>query len=209
MMTASRPSSAPMTGEPSSTFSASTRRGCAPAGAACWPVAAISPRRWCAAAPGLGRVARLRDDFQARAAKTFNPDRRTASHEFYVAMERRKAAHALVGEQEVRVTEVEAAARGSRGGGRGPWPGRKHRDRGRPCRRPRACARPGGRGTSRPRRPIGRPRGAGRCAVHAGRLRRPGARSAGGDREGEGGRRHGRPANTPPPRRALQRHRAR
>ncbi|QJP13347.1 AAA family ATPase [Starkeya sp. ORNL1] len=59
-----------------------------------------------AAAPGLGQVARLRDDFQARAAKTFNPDRRTASHEFYVAMERRKAAHALVSEQEVRVTEV-------------------------------------------------------------------------------------------------------
>lgn len=59
-----------------------------------------------AAAPGLGQVAALRDGFQERAARTFNPDRRTASHEFYVAMEQRKAAHARVSEQELRVPEV-------------------------------------------------------------------------------------------------------
>lgn len=59
-----------------------------------------------AAAPGLADVATLRDDVKARAATIFNPDRRTASHDFYVAVEQRKQAQAQVKELELQVDEV-------------------------------------------------------------------------------------------------------
>ncbi|WP_336798997.1 ATP-binding protein [Kaistia sp. MMO-174] len=59
-----------------------------------------------AAAPGLGQVAALRDRFQESAAKIFNPARRTASHTFHVAVDKRTQAQKAVREQELRVDEV-------------------------------------------------------------------------------------------------------
>ncbi|WP_035830547.1 ATP-binding protein [Kaistia adipata] len=59
-----------------------------------------------AAAPGLGHVAALRERFQESAAKIFNPARKTASHLFHVAMDKRAQAQRAIREQELRVDEV-------------------------------------------------------------------------------------------------------
>jgi len=59
-----------------------------------------------AAAPGLGHVAALRERFQESAAKIFNPARKTASHLFHVAIDKRAQAQRAIREQELRVDEV-------------------------------------------------------------------------------------------------------
>ena len=59
-----------------------------------------------AAAPGLGQVAALRDRFQESAARIFNPARKTASHTFHVAVDKRTQAQKAVREHELRVDEV-------------------------------------------------------------------------------------------------------
>ena len=59
-----------------------------------------------AAAPGLGQVAALRDRFQESAAKIFNPARKTSSHAFHVAVEKRSQALKAIRELELRVDEV-------------------------------------------------------------------------------------------------------
>ncbi|BCP52001.1 hypothetical protein K32_06180 [Kaistia sp. 32K] len=59
-----------------------------------------------AAAPGLGHVAALRDRFQDSAAKIFNPARKTSSHLFHVAVDKRAQAQRAIRELELRVDEV-------------------------------------------------------------------------------------------------------
>jgi len=59
-----------------------------------------------AAAPGLGQVAALRDRFQESAAKIFNPARKTSSHSFHVAVDKRAQAQKAIRELELRVDEV-------------------------------------------------------------------------------------------------------
>ncbi|WP_018182961.1 ATP-binding protein [Kaistia granuli] len=59
-----------------------------------------------AAAPGLGHVAALRDRFQESAAKIFNPARKTSSHAFHVAVDKRAQAQRAIRDQELRVDEV-------------------------------------------------------------------------------------------------------
>lgn len=59
-----------------------------------------------AAAPGLGHVAALRDRFQESAARIFNPARKTSSHAFHVAVDKRAQAQKAIREQELRVDEV-------------------------------------------------------------------------------------------------------
>ncbi|HSI39583.1 MAG TPA: AAA family ATPase [Xanthobacteraceae bacterium] len=59
-----------------------------------------------ATAPGLSQVAALRDRLRDSAAKIFNPERRTASHAFYQAIDRRAQARKRVGEQLLQVEEV-------------------------------------------------------------------------------------------------------
>lgn len=59
-----------------------------------------------AAAPGLGHVTALRDRLRESAAKVFNPDRRTASHDFYRALDARMQARQRIRENELRVDEV-------------------------------------------------------------------------------------------------------
>lgn len=61
-----------------------------------------------AAAPGLSRVAALRDLFAERAGKIFNPARRNAAHAFYRALDRRKEARDRIRDLEVREDEVRA-----------------------------------------------------------------------------------------------------
>ncbi|WEK51981.1 MAG: AAA family ATPase [Candidatus Kaistia colombiensis] len=59
-----------------------------------------------AAAPGLGQVAALRDRFQESAAKIFNPARKTSSHTFHVAVDKRTQAQRAIRDLELRVDEV-------------------------------------------------------------------------------------------------------
>jgi uncharacterized protein YhaN len=59
-----------------------------------------------AAAPGLGQVAALRDRFQENAAKIFNPARKTSSHAFHVAVDKRASAQRAIRDLELRVDEV-------------------------------------------------------------------------------------------------------
>ncbi|ALK08034.1 ATP-binding protein [Blastochloris viridis] len=61
-----------------------------------------------AAAPGLSRIAALRERFREAAAQTFNPGRRTASNAFYRALDKRAAAQRRVRETELKVDEVRA-----------------------------------------------------------------------------------------------------
>lgn len=61
-----------------------------------------------AAAPGLNRVADLRDAMRASAAELFNPDRKNAKAPFYVAVERYRSAQAEIQARELRGEEVKA-----------------------------------------------------------------------------------------------------
>ncbi|MFG1479428.1 AAA family ATPase [Xanthobacter sp. V4C-4] len=62
-----------------------------------------------AAAPGLSRVAALRDRMKASAAEVFNPDRRNAKAAFYAATDRYADAHRRLKDTELRGDEVKAA----------------------------------------------------------------------------------------------------
>jgi len=61
-----------------------------------------------AAAPGLSRVAALRDKLKADAAEVFNPDRRNAKAVFYAALDRYKEAQNRLQASELRGEEVKA-----------------------------------------------------------------------------------------------------
>lgn len=73
------------------------------------------------AAPGLRRIAALRDAYEQEAGRVFNPARRTASHLFHQAADRVKAARARMRDEALRAeemrrlrTEAEAAAEARR-----------------------------------------------------------------------------------------------
>ena len=59
-----------------------------------------------AAAPGLSEVSTLRDRMKESAAKIFNPQRKSASHDFYLAMERRDQARRAIRAEELLVDAV-------------------------------------------------------------------------------------------------------
>ncbi|MFS8037065.1 AAA family ATPase [Xanthobacter sp. AM11] len=61
-----------------------------------------------AAAPGLGHVAQMRDQFAGRAASAYKPGRKVAGNAFYRAADARAAARKQVRDLEVREDEVRA-----------------------------------------------------------------------------------------------------
>ncbi|BBF93989.1 hypothetical protein BLTE_26740 [Blastochloris tepida] len=66
-----------------------------------------------AAAPGLGRIAALRDRLRDGAAQIFNPDRRNANAAFYRALDRRTKAQRLIRDTELRVEDARALREGA------------------------------------------------------------------------------------------------